>query len=123
MPVFDELCNARSDTELFVLLCDLIHTPTSRPLRAELASVRQKDGLALELTIRQGMQQRVAPKEVHLLWVITHVFTLPANGPLVWQMKDQPTLTGLEAIRARLDRLRVSLDQLLLADRQQSEHV
>jgi len=122
MSVFDELCNARSDTELFVLLCDLTHTPTYRPLRAELASVRQKEGLALELTIRQGMQQRVAPKEVHLLWVITHVFTLPANGPLVWQMKDQPALTGLEAIRARLDRLRASLDQLLLADQQQSEH-
>ena len=122
MPIFDKLCNARSDTELFVLLCDLTHTPTYRLLRAEIASVRQKNGLTLELTIRQGTQQRVAPKEVQLLWVITHVFTLPANGPLVWQMKGQPALTGLEAIRARLDRLRASLDQLLLADQQQSEH-
>ncbi len=122
MSVFDELCNARSETELFVLLCSLTRTPTKRLLRAELASIRHGNGLALELTIRQGMQQRVAPNEVHLSWVITHVFTLPANGALVWRMKDQSALIGLEAIHARLDHLRASFDYISLAEDQHIEH-
>jgi hypothetical protein len=123
MSIFDELHNARTETELFVLLCSLTRTPTYRPLRAELASAQYGDGLALELTIRQAVKQRIAPNEVHLLWVVTHVFTLPANGSLLWQMKDQPILIGLEAIRARLDQLRDTLDYLLLAEHRPTEHV
>lgn len=122
MSVFDALCHADNETELFVLLCSLTHTPSIRPLRAELVSVRQGNGFALELTIRQGMQQRVAPNETHLLWVITHVFTLPADGTLIWKMKEQPAITGMEAIRARLDQFRTSLDASLLTDDGQPEH-
>ena len=122
MSVFDQLLNAQTETELFVLLCSLTRTPTYRPLRAELASVSRGDGLALELTIRQGLKQRVSPKEVYLSWVVTHVFTLPAHGPLLWQMKDQPLLTGLEVIRTRLDQLRQSLDYSLLAEPAQNQH-
>jgi hypothetical protein len=68
------------------------------------------------------MQQRVAPKEIHLLWVVTHVFTLPANGLLSWQMKDQPMLIGLDAIRVRLDQLRESFDHSLPAELRHTEH-
>lgn len=122
MSVFDRLCNAQTETELFVLLCSLTRTPTHRPLRAELVCSQRPEGVALELTIRQGMKQRVAPKQVYLSWIVTHVFTLPANGSLLWQMYDQPTLTGLDAIRAQLDRLRTALDPALLADYGQPEH-
>lgn len=123
MSVFDALRNARTETELFVLLCSVLHTPTDRPLRAALVSVRHGQGLALELTIRQGMKQQVALKEIHLVWVITHVFTLPANASLVWWMKDQPVLSGLDAIHARLDQLRESFDHPLLTEHRPTEHV
>jgi len=122
MSVFDRLCNAQSETELFVLLCSLTRTPTRRPLRAELVCGHQPDGVALELTIRQAIKQRVAPKQVYVSWTVTHVFTLPANSALRWQMVDQPTLSGLAAIRAQLDRLRTALDPVLLADDGQLDH-
>jgi len=122
MSAFDELRNAQTETELFVLLCGLIRTPTYRLLRAELTSIQHENGLALELTLRQGMQQRVASKEIHLSWVVTHVFTLPANGLLRWQMKDQPMLIGLDAIRARLDQFRESFDHSLPTELRHTEH-
>jgi len=122
MPGFDQLHNAHTETELFILLCSLTRTPTYRPLRAELASVQRADGLALELTIRLGIKQRVSPHEVYLSWVATHVFTLAVDGSLLWQMRDQPPLTGLEAILTRLDQLRESLDYPLLAERGLDEH-
>jgi|SRR5579859_4820110 len=117
MTTFERLLNAQTESELFVLLCTLTRTPSYRPLRAELVSVQRPEGVALELTIRQGMMQRVAPKQVYLQWPVTHLFTLPDRGPLSWQMKDQPTLTGLEAIRGRLEQLRQMLDHQALAER------
>ncbi len=116
MSMFDQLLNVQTETELFVILCSLTHTPNARPLRAELISRQRPEGFALELTIRQGMLQRVSPDQVYLQWPITHVFTLPAHGALTWQMKDQPLLTGLEPIRARLEHLRQSLDYQALPE-------
>jgi hypothetical protein len=117
MTTFERLLNAQTEIELFVIMCSLTHTPNHRPLRAELVSAQRADGFALELTIRQGMWQRVAPDQVYLLWPVTHIFTLPAQGPLTWQMKDQPRLTGLAAIRERLEWLRESLDYQPLPER------
>jgi len=122
MSIFDRLRNAQTETELFVLLCSLTRTPTYRPLRAELVYTQRAEGSALELTIRQGIKQRVAPKQVHLSWVVTHVFTMPANGSLLWQMKDQPLVVGLEAILARLDHLHETLDNVLPAEHEHAEH-
>ena len=102
MSWWERLYAAQTETEFFVLLCDLTHVPTDQPLRAELASVREGDNFALRLTIRQGMTQRVASGQVHLLWVATHIFTLSAHDPLICYLENGKVLTGLDSICAYL---------------------
>jgi hypothetical protein len=68
----------------------------------------------LKLTIQQAMAYSVTPElaaQYHdvpplgsrlLRWEVVHEFTLPANSPLIWKMRNQIVATGLDQIQQHL---------------------
>jgi hypothetical protein len=117
---FDRLLMAQTDTELFVILCDLTHTSRriGSNLKADLVSCRVGKEYMLKLTIQQAMAYCVTSElaaQYHdvpplgsqlLRWEVVHEFILPANAPLVWKMRNQIEAVGCYDIQQHLEQLR-----------------
>src|SRR5947209_1878250 len=106
------LLTATTDTEFFVMLCNLLRSvmPTVN-LRPELKAIgNPPDGYVLQLSVSQTIPRPLPGGGRALDYMVTHTFTLSQTGVLTWQMKDQPTLIGVADIQAALERFGRSLE-------------
>lgn len=101
MRSLDRLLAATTETEFFVLICQLVNVSDEKPLSAKLESIKTPVGTGLQLTVRQAMRYRTNDGTL-LQWDTTHIFTLDEHGELSWWMPDQPVVTGLKNIQDSL---------------------
>ena len=124
---FGRLLTAKTDTELFILLCNLTHASQQIGARVKgwLECGQVGDQALLKLTVEQAMEYVVTPAlaaQYHNVlplgsrlarWEKIHEFTLPDDGPLTWKIRDQVVATGYLEVQCWLERLHDTADSPL----------
>lgn len=127
MNPFGRLLQAKTETELFILICGSVYPSLGRYqpgdefknqiTRTTLSRAGSVDeGYALQFEIQQNFSIPNEKGALTFQTAKTHVFTLHQDEMLTWAMLGQPILTGLNDIQATLKRLRKSVEPALLTE-------
>lgn len=111
MSRFERLLKAATPTEFFILFFHFVSEREALTLDLGVTPVEYQGESALELTVPQNVVYPRPNGERLFRKEITHVLILTQAGEIIWEMKGQAPLVGLEAIQARLRALQSALEQ------------
>ena len=115
MKPMEMLLGAKTEAEFFVIICHLF----SEDLRGHRAMKLTATGALktgnghLELVLRLSTPKQDG-KITHYSNEVTHIFSLTQTGELTWWLKDQPLITGLKNVQAKLEQMNQSPEQFFL---------
>jgi hypothetical protein len=107
---FENLLQAETETEFFVIVSTLLNREPIPRLRAQMTSIQEKNELMLRLAVEQTLVYLHPQNRSEVFQAeTTHIFTLSQSGKLSWWMKGQPTRVGLKNIQAALKMFQESI--------------
>src|SRR4051812_48068387 len=103
MKPLDLLLKAKTDIELFVLLCHFFRNKRLGPITSQIALSGdvQHDTGSLQLMLKQSVETSHG-KGSSFGTAVTHIFSLSQIGILSWQIGNNPPITGLKNIQTEL---------------------